>query len=130
MRHFWHGVCSVRKQWRIKISIGETSFITVRPLTKPTVFLWRVINPTQRPLPDNSHSARQTYRHTCPGRDSNPQQASGRRPPWDRQKLQLQPLPLVVRQRNIISSWDVLYCPLKEWLKEAGRPECEGIMFC
>jgi len=48
---------------------------------------------------------------------------------WDRRKLQLQSLPLVVRQRNIINSWDVLYCPQKLWLKDAARPECEGTMF-
>jgi len=48
---------------------------------------------------------------------------------WDRQELQLQSLPRVVRQRNIINSWVVLYCPQKEWRKDAGRPECEGTVF-
>jgi len=48
---------------------------------------------------------------------------------WDRQKLQLQSLPLVVRQRNILNSWDVLHYPQKERLKDAGRPECLGTMF-
>jgi hypothetical protein len=58
MRHFWYGVGSLRKQWRIKMSLGETSFIIARPRTKPTLFLWS----------------------KSPQQDSNPQQASGRRP--------------------------------------------------
>jgi hypothetical protein len=39
MRHFWHGVGSFRKQWTIKISLAETSFINVRPITKPTLIM-------------------------------------------------------------------------------------------